>query len=78
MQCRTNRRAAWAAQLAQDAGLQNCLVYRQVSTQELQLNMRISNTSLFAAVYISSYLPTHMLLLLQRSASTIDGVLVIT
>ena len=31
MQCRTNRRAAWAAQLAQDAGLQNCLVYRQVT-----------------------------------------------
>ena len=32
MQCRTNRRAAWAAQLAQDAGLHNCLVYRQVVT----------------------------------------------
>ncbi|KAK9829026.1 hypothetical protein WJX72_003487 [[Myrmecia] bisecta] len=29
MQCRTNRRAAWAAQLAKDAGLQCCLVYRQ-------------------------------------------------
>lgn len=29
MQCRTNRRAAWAAQLAQDSGLQNCFVYRQ-------------------------------------------------
>ena len=32
MQCRTNRRAAWAAQLAQDSGLHNCLVYRQVTT----------------------------------------------
>ena len=32
MQCRTNRRAAWAAQLAHDAGLQNCYVYRQAST----------------------------------------------
>lgn len=30
MQCRTNRRSAWAAQLAQDAGLQNCYVYKQV------------------------------------------------
>ena len=30
MQCRTNRRAAWAAQLAQDCGLQRCFVYRQV------------------------------------------------
>jgi rhodanese-related sulfurtransferase len=29
MQCRTNRRAAWAAQLASDAGYGNCLVYRQ-------------------------------------------------
>lgn len=31
MQCRTNRRAAWAVQLAQDAGLQNCFVYKQAS-----------------------------------------------
>lgn len=29
MSCRTNTRAAWAAQLAQDAGLPRCLVYRQ-------------------------------------------------
>lgn len=29
MQCRTNKRAAWAAQLAADAGLQRCLVYKQ-------------------------------------------------
>ena len=36
MQCRTNRRAAWAAQLAKDAGLQNCLVYKQVSHQDLE------------------------------------------
>ena len=32
MQCRTNRRAAWAAQIAQDAGLTNCFVYKQAST----------------------------------------------
>ena len=31
MQCRTNRRAAWAAQIAQDAGLTNSFVYKQVS-----------------------------------------------
>ncbi len=30
MQCRTNRRAAWAAQVAQDAGWPRVLVYRQV------------------------------------------------
>lgn len=30
MQCRTNRRAAWAAQIAQDVGLTNCFVYKQV------------------------------------------------
>ncbi|BDA48044.1 probable thiosulfate:glutathione sulfurtransferase at C-terminar half [Coccomyxa sp. Obi] len=29
MQCRTNRRAAWAAQVAQDAGWPRVLVYRQ-------------------------------------------------
>jgi len=29
MSCRTNTRAAWAAQLAQDAGLSRCVVYRQ-------------------------------------------------
>ena len=29
MQCRTNRRSAWAAQVASDAGMQHCLVYRQ-------------------------------------------------
>ncbi len=32
MQCRTNRRAAWAAQVAQDAGWPRVLVYRQVSS----------------------------------------------
>ncbi len=32
MQCRTNRRAAWAAQIAQDAGLTNCFVYKQVTS----------------------------------------------
>lgn len=31
MQCRTNKRATWAAQLAADAGLQRCLIYRQVT-----------------------------------------------
>ena len=31
MQCRTNKRASWAAQLAADAGLTNCLIYKQVS-----------------------------------------------
>ena len=31
MQCRTNKRATWAAQLAADAGLQHCLIYRQVT-----------------------------------------------
>ena len=30
MQCRTNKRAAWAAQLAADAGLTRCLIYKQV------------------------------------------------
>ena len=30
MQCRTNKRATWAAQLAADAGLTNCLIYKQV------------------------------------------------
>ncbi|DBA76812.1 TPA: hypothetical protein ACH3X2_008831 [Trebouxia sp. C0005] len=29
MQCRTNKRATWAAQLAADAGLTNCLIYKQ-------------------------------------------------
>lgn len=29
MSCRTNTRAAWAAAVAQDAGLQRCLVYKQ-------------------------------------------------
>lgn len=33
MQCRTNRRASWAAQIAQDAGFKKCLVYRQVRAQ---------------------------------------------
>lgn len=40
MQCRTNRRAAWAAQIAQDAGLTNCFVYKQVGhLQGLLANM---------------------------------------
>ena len=30
MQCRTNKRATWAAQVAADAGLQRCLIYKQV------------------------------------------------
>lgn len=30
MQCRTNKRATWAAQLAADAGLEHCLIYKQV------------------------------------------------
>ena len=30
MQCRTNRRSAWAAQLASDSGMSRCLVYRNV------------------------------------------------
>jgi rhodanese-related sulfurtransferase len=30
LQCRTQRRASWAAQLAADAGLHNVLVYKQV------------------------------------------------
>lgn len=29
MQCRTNRRASWAAQIAQDAGFKKCFVYKQ-------------------------------------------------
>lgn len=29
MSCRTNTRAAWAAQLAQDAGLSRTVVYRE-------------------------------------------------
>jgi hypothetical protein len=29
LQCRTQRRASWAAQLASDAGLHNVLVYKQ-------------------------------------------------
>jgi len=33
MQCRTNKRATWAAQLAADAGLTNCLIYKQVDIQ---------------------------------------------
>ena len=32
MQCRTNRRAAWAAQLAHDAGLASVFVYKQART----------------------------------------------
>ena len=39
MQCRTNRRAAWAAQLALDHGLQNCLVYRQVGFAKKHLGV---------------------------------------
>jgi hypothetical protein len=31
LQCRTQRRASWAAQLAADAGLHNVLVYKQVT-----------------------------------------------
>jgi hypothetical protein len=31
LHCRTNRRAAWAAQLCRDVGLHRVLVYRQVS-----------------------------------------------
>ena len=31
LQCRTQRRATWAAQLAADAGLHNVLVYKQVT-----------------------------------------------
>lgn len=30
LQCRTQRRSSWAAQLAADAGLHNVLVYKQV------------------------------------------------
>ena len=31
MQCRTNKRATWAAQLATDAGFNRCLIYKQVA-----------------------------------------------
>ena len=31
MACRTNKRAAWAAQVAQDSGWQRVLVYRQAT-----------------------------------------------
>lgn len=37
MQCRTNRRAAWAAQVAQDAGWPRVLVYRQVGVTLLSI-----------------------------------------
>ena len=42
MQCRTNRRAAWAAQVAQDAGWPRVLVYRQVcvSSHALPINRK--------------------------------------
>ena len=35
MQCRTNKRATWAAQLAADAGLTHCLIYKQVNTMSI-------------------------------------------
>lgn len=42
LQCRTQRRASWAAQLAADAGLHNVLVYKQVTLCEECLLVNIS------------------------------------
>ena len=43
MQCRTNRRASWAAQIAQDAGFKKCLVYKQASFSSPGQWMRLVN-----------------------------------
>ena len=81
MQCRTNRRAAWAAQLAKDAGLQNCLVYKQVSSSismcfslaELCTNTWITPTATcFSAEHylcVNACALVHVLLLGQRHRS---------
>ncbi len=42
MQCRTNRRASWAAQLAHDAGLGSVFVYKQVRSAKVLLEFRKS------------------------------------
>lgn len=55
MQCRTNRRASWAAQLAHDAGLGSVFVYKQVRSAKCH-----SSSGIFGKYSYKSFCVKHL------------------